>query len=624
VSKLQQSLGQNAASIIIFSVLFLVLPLVYWPEIYEAASLPRYFLISIITSITLVIWAISNWRNQKEIVWHSGFFLIICFFGWATLSTAWSPDSGTSLIDITQLLSMVVLAFLAMQMSSTPAFLTYLIPAILTGAALTAMIGIGQFLGFNPLELRTNANSVPATFINPNHAAVFFDFIPWLAFAAILFYQRGSLRWLAAVSLGLCVAYISVNTSRGSLFAFFVSGLLLTLLVLFKQQVRMWLKSRILQRYKEITLAILIPVIFFLLPIFLPSAEDSVEQWNTTLLEGKMDLSSQYRLAMYLNSLPAILDHPLQGLGYGGMRVGFQPYTSRVLPTGFRTEDTVLRELHSDPLQYVVELGLPGGLLAITIFYVLIRVGFKMITSLARDDKKLLILGFWLGLITCGTHTLIDFPLRLPASAAMFWLSAGILLGLGQSHLISLPETSNRPLRIVLASTGIIGLLFYLPFYHSYLSANHDLYTAIVNLKKNNCAAAARASENGLETFASDFMLQTVHAQIYTFCNFPPQQKLAAMNRVIALDPSNMRARLTRAILYNDAGRPELAIPEFELVTEVLPHRPYAYAGLGDAARLQKADSLEAHHYYLAALKRKPDYKYAKQQLMMLEPTLEE
>ena len=614
-----QALPSKNAVSILYSVLFLLLPLVYWPAIYEAASLPRYFLISIITSISLVIWAISDRGTHKQIAWHSGFFLIVCFFGWASLSTGWSPDPGTSLIDITQLFSMIVLAFLAMQLSRTPAFLIYLIPAILTGAALTAMIGIGQSFGFNPLGVRTNANSLPATFLNPNHAAVYFDFIPWLAFAAILFYQRGWLRWLAAVSLGLCVAYISVNTSRGSVFAFFVSGLFLTLLVLFKPQLRVWLKSTILQSYKEITLAILIPAIFLLLPIFLPAAEEAVDQWDTSLLEGKMDASSKYRLAMYLNSLPAIFDHPLLGLGYGGIRVGFQPYTSRVLPTGLRTEDTVLRELHSDPLQYLVELGLPGGLLAITIFFVLLRVGFNMITSPARDDKKLLILGFWLGLITGGTHALIDFPLRLPASAAMFWLFAGILLGLGKSRLICLTETSNRTLRIALASTGLIGLLFYLPFYHSYLKANHDLYNAIVNLKKNNCAAAARASESGLERFATDFMLQTVHAQIYSFCNFPPQQKLAAMNRVIALDPSNMRARLTRAILYNEADRPELAIPEFEIVTEVLPHRPYAYAGLGDAARLQKGNSPEARHYYLAALKRKPDYKYAKQQLMILE-----
>jgi len=505
-----------------------------------------------------------------------------------------------------------------MQMSGSPTFLTYLIPAILTGATLAAMIGIGQSLGFNPLELRTNNNTVPATFINPNHAAVFFDSIPWLALAAIMFFQRNSLRWFAAASLGLCVAYISVNTSRGSLLAFLVSGLFLILLLIFKPEIRGSLKCVIFHRYKEITFAALIPVIVYLLPVISPSTENPVEQWDTTLLQGKLDISSKYRLAMYLNSLPAILEHPLQGLGYGGIRVGFQPYASRVLPTDLRTEDTVLRELHSDPLQYFVELGLPGGLLAIVIFLVLIRSGFRILNSSEQNDSKLLILGFWLGLISCGAHALVDFPLRLPSSAAMFWLYAGILLGLDNTHHIYIRYFLKRSMSLLVACVAIVGLLFSLPFYGAYLRSNHDLYNAVINLKKGNCIAAASAIENGLATFASDFMLLTAHAQIYTFCTFPPQQKLAVMNQVLALDSSILRARLTRAILYNEANRPELAIPEFEMVAEALPHRPYAYAGLGDSARLQSDDG-RAHFYYQAALERKPDYEYVKHQLLLLK-----
>ena len=90
------------------------------------------------------------------------------------------------------------------------------------------------------------------------------------------------------------------------------------------------------------------------------------------------------------------------------------------------------------------------------------------------------------------------------------------------------------------------------------------------------------------------------------------------MNRVLAYDPTNMRARLTRALLYSEANRPDLAIPEFQLVAETLPHRPIAYAGLGDSA-LQQGDRNKARFYYLAALKRKPDYKYVKKQLAQLD-----
>lgn len=513
---------------------------------------------------------------------------------------------------------MIALAFLAMQMSRSPAFLSHLIPAILAGAAITAIIGLGQHYGLNPLDLRIKNYTNPATFINPNHAAVYFDFIPWLALAALFVYQRAVLRWLAAASLGLCLTYISVNTSRGSLLALLVTCLVFIVLLFLTKEMRTWLKAGIFQRHREIALVVLIPVVFYLLPVLLPSIGENVEQWDTTLLEGELDLSTKYRYAMYLNSLPAILENPFTGLGYGGMRVGFLPYSSSIKPIGFRTEDTVLRELHSDPLQYFVELGLPGGLLAIAIFFILIRTGWKTLSFSTIPAKSALSLGFVLGLIASAVHAMVDFPLRLPTSAAMFWLYAGVLLGLGSTRQFQPGGNSFRLVRPLLSVLGIIGIAFSLIFYKAYLMSNHDLYNALVNLKKGECVAAAQASEHGLETFVSDFMLLTAHAQVYSACSFPPHQKLVAMNRVITLDPTNMRARLTRGDLYNQANKPHLAIPDFEKITLALPHRPYAYAGLGDSARLQ-GDKQKARHYYLAALKRKPDYEYAKRQLMALE-----
>jgi tetratricopeptide (TPR) repeat protein len=234
------------------------------------------------------------------------------------------------------------------------------------------------------------------------------------------------------------------------------------------------------------------------------------------------------------------------------------------------------------------------------------------------------LLGFWLGLVACGVHALVDFPLRLPASAAMFWLFAGILLGFGTiSRKNKLTLTMRRPYQLVVAVTGIISLLISLFFYKAYLSANNDLYHALVNLQKGNCVAAAQHSQQGFETFAFDFMLHTAHAQIYSFCNFPPQQKLEAMNRVLKHDPTNMRARLTRAVLYSEANRPDLAIPEFQVIAKILPHQPYAYMGLGDSAR-QQGDRIKARFYYQAALKRKPDYQYVKEQLSRLNAEAEQ
>ena len=606
---------------ILISVLFFALPLIYWHQLYEAASLPRYFLLGLGGSTVLLLWVIS--KPDKPVIWHSGFSLILGFFGWAAISTSWSPDAGTSLIDITQLFSMIVLAFLAMQLFASPIFRKLIVSAILVGAALAALIGVGQYFDFNPLGLRKNPGSLPSTFINPNHAAVYFDFIPPLSFTAIFFYQRPALRWLASLALGLSLTFLIMNTSRGSVLAFCAVLLALLLVVLFKPEIKTEFKLGLRTRYKEMILAVLIPLLV-LFP--LPGEENSQTgkatiNWNTELLEGKIDKSTSFRFAIYINSLPAILNQPFTGIGYGGMRVGFQPYTTRILPTTFRTEDMVLRELHSDPLQYFVELGLPGGLLAMTIFIILLRSGWKGLSSPQLEAKKLLVLGLWLGLIACGVHSLVDFPLRLPASAAMFWLFAGILLGLSGTQHSSIGSNSFRLARPFIFVMAIIGIIFNLTFYKAYLASNHNLYNTIVSLKKEECLAAAKAAEDGLETFASDFMLITAYAQVYSVCSFPPSEQLAAMNRVLALDPSNLRALLTRGDLFNQANKPELAVADFEKIAVALPHRPSAYAGLGDSARLE-GDIPKARHYYLAALQRNSDFEYVKRRLGMLEPSL--
>jgi predicted Zn-dependent protease len=153
-------------------------------------------------------------------------------------------------------------------------------------------------------------------------------------------------------------------------------------------------------------------------------------------------------------------------------------------------------------------------------------------------------------------------------------------------------------------------LLFSLFLYKPYLSANHDLYKAAYNLQHGQCVPAAAANLHGLETFPADFMLRGYLAEIYTACSFPAKQKFDLMNRILDADPSILRARLTRAILLNEAGRPGLAVPEFMAVATNLPHRPTAYAGLGDAARMQ-GELDKARFYYRAAIKRNPDYKYA-------------
>jgi len=596
---------------ILLAVLFFFLPLIYWPGFLEAASLPRYFAIGVIGALGLSLWAWAAWRKCLPIVWQCTFWLILAFFSWAAISTAWSPDAGTSLIDISQLAGMVILAFLGMQLATQPRFGSLLLPALLAGGLIAALIGVGQHFGFNPLNFRLNENNIASTFINRNHAAVYFDLILPLALIGIIYFRKTRYSFLSAATTSFSIAFLLVNKNRGSLLAFVIILLVFFLMLVTNKPLRQLITERLLINRRYLPIFLLVP----LLVTLLPSTSQQQATWNTSLLEQKVDSSTRIRLNAYINSLPIIAQQPLTGTGYGGFRMSFRPYATAIRPRSSLTENNVMGALHNDPLQYFVELGLPGFTLALLIFFTTLRSAWPTRDSGNNPDTKILKLGLGLAIVAVGVHACVDFPLRLPSSAALSWFYIGSLLGLAAKKPQSI--TISPLLQKLLLGTGLGLLLFTFGFYSHYFQGSHNLYIATARIQKNDCPAAIAAIEHSFSAFSLNYVTQNRYAQIYTLCNLPVATKLQAMDLVLAYDPTNVRARLTRGALYLEQRNIIEAEKDLLYVVDILPHRPLAYLGLGDAA-MQKHDYSAARHYYSAGLKRDPNNSYAQEMLHKL------
>ena len=593
------------------SVLF-ILPLAYWPSLFEAATVPRYFLLGLLVPVA---WMLLAWPIRPVMLhWHPAVWSLMFLLTWSACSLVWTSDPGMARIRFVSFTTMIGLCLLGLQLAQKDVLHRWLFPAILLGAGAALLIGLGQHFGFNPLKFRLQPGQMPSTFINRNHAANFFDFITPLALFAILAYRSPFLRWFSAIVLGLVLAYITLNQSRGTILALIAGSLILGILLLTDRKLRQELKNAVFARRRELLVAILLAIVL----VLLPSTGGVAERWHAGLLQGELDSSSQYRLAMYMNALPVFLDHPLGGTGIGGIRIGMLPHINDFMSIGFRTEDIALQELHNDFLQYFVELGIPGGIAFIVILFLALRAGWRASRAATKSTDRWGILALGFAVAISALHGLVDFPQRLPSSAALFWLFIGLLLGFSPESQIWRPTgTLGRTVRAGLFLVSAFALLFSVLFHSAWFAGNHNLYQAAYHLQKGQCIPAAEASRKGLETFPGDYKLKTVHAQIYTACSFPPERKLAEMNRIIAMDPTIFRARLTRAILFNQARRPDLSIPELKAVARSLPQRPTAYAALGDAM-LQQGNSLYARDFYRAALERKPDYNYVKKRLQQL------
>jgi len=159
-------------------VFFILLPLIYSNQFIETASLPRHSLTAILACCLLLILSIKIFFKKPTITitqLHIAFFIFLC---WAFLSFTWSVDFKNSFIELTQLFSYLILAFISSQLNQKQ--IKIILSAIYIGASIAALIGILQAYNFNPFGLHMTT-SLASTFNNKNHASVFFDLVIPLA-----------------------------------------------------------------------------------------------------------------------------------------------------------------------------------------------------------------------------------------------------------------------------------------------------------------------------------------------------------------------------------------------------------------------------------------------------------
>lgn len=146
------------------------------------------------------------------------------------------------------------------------------------------------------------------------------------------------------------------------------------------------------------------------------------------VISGKLQwngVDSNSRLDIYKAILPMITKHPLFGTGLGSFSSVFQLYRPTTL-----SPDGIIDKAHNSYLEFAVEMGIPCLVL---LLFVLLRIGI-MLTQGIRVRKERYItptLGFSI-LLFAALFSLVDFPLQIPALAALF-LSV-VIIGASQTE----------------------------------------------------------------------------------------------------------------------------------------------------------------------------------------------
>jgi len=276
-----------------------------------------------------------------------------------------------------------------------------------------------------------------------------------------------------------------------------------------------------------------------------------------------------------------LMDHP-SGVGLGSFWKGFREYTNYPNVMPLTDLNIIVYRAHSEPLQFFLELGFIGGLLALIIFFYLMSIAIKTILRIEDTRHKILCLGLGAALLASALHSIVDFPLHKPSSALQFWLLAGLLIGFAadlfnQKRLLSIKIKKTLSAIFLVCALIIAGFSTHL--YSSYVPASMHHQKAMDAIY-TDCTEAIDEIEKTLALSPYYFREHTSRIDIYSNCVKDDKRILPILNQELELDNANTKALIQRAYILLGTKNYPAAYKDFKRVADLLPHRPYGHYGI--------------------------------------------
>jgi len=590
--------------VLFISILLFLSPILYFKALNNPSHVPRIALLSLIAVIGIFTFIATLWKKETPFYFHKIHILILLFATWATLSITWTIDYGNFAYEIIPLWGFIAIFFIATKIASFDS-IKLIIGASILGAAYAAIIALLQNYNLNPVGYRFDTSIMNSTFGFKNHFALYLDQIIPLTLCLTLITTNKTLRWLLILASGLFIGVMLELHTRGSWLTF-SAWLLIALFILFKNHPN---RNSVLEHFKSRKIDLFIIAIFASIIFFSNGVID--EKWSRKAPKGELlDMSAKDRLLAYNNTLNIIKEKPLTGVGYGAFWKGFRTHMNHPLIIKRSNESLYFYRLHSDPLQHFAELGLPGGILAIVILVFITYMGIKLYLTYENPSHKIIILGLIMGVLACGIHSVIDFPLHKPSSAIQFWLGLGLISGLYIKQFTQ-PVKINRLYLIITLFIASLYAVAATTFHVKHITSNYYHRQAIIAKLNDDCKNATKHIDKAIAS--GDFYLMTHATRVYLHieCKSDNETLYKVLNEELTWDSTNTMALIYRGQLMLASGYPFSALRDFERAAHILPHRPSAKIGLAKTLiALQQKD--KARELLIKIVSDHPDSSDAK------------
>lgn len=341
-----------------------------------------------------------------------------------TLSYDASATSQTAL----RLLAFILFFILFATFVSTEGRRTLVVNAIIGLAFIIALIGIGQSYIGKALWQRGTFGP----FVNRNHFAGFLEM--GLGLAGGLLAGRGVKRDQVPIYgciIAVLLAGLVVSASRGGMLAFVAEAIFLFIVARPERDTDSGeARPAVLRR----AAALVLFIVMVSGVMILTGPEDLISNFSSLSIKTgtevqvspNQNLTDQYRRRdIWATTVQMIKDHPLAGVGLGAYPLAYTRYDQS---SGVQR----VEQSHNDYLQIVADMGIIGGLLALSFIALLFWRSFAALRTRDRRHRAIVI-GALTGCFAIAVHSFVDFNLQVTANAQLF-LALSALATASRSH----------------------------------------------------------------------------------------------------------------------------------------------------------------------------------------------
>lgn len=330
--------------------------------------------------------------------------------------------------------------------------------------SLCALLTISQYYGVDGWWQVASNGVGGSIFGNKNMASDAYS-ITFLM-PLILFWSRQSWMRYAGIAMFLIMSYgLLLTTSKGAFFGMMLGFVFIVILIGYRKWPSFAPKTRLL---------------YVVVPIVLTIAASLYMQQSGRfegMLSGEND-SLRIRLVYWQNSVAAIKEHALLGVGVDNYPLWHNKYSNAIAHTWTLQENFRVTHLHNDYLQAFADQGIPGGITYTLFWAMIVWLGFIAARS-PHGAWPIVVAG---ALMASFGNSLFNFTYHRPTPVLFLGILAGLLVAAAANtrpiKLFSLRPTIMVPFSMAMLA---IGLLYNIPYLKADTNAAQGMAYMSVN-----------------------------------------------------------------------------------------------------------------------------------------------